>query len=219
MPKNVSAQASKAYLSISKPYTALADVFKDGIRNEESDSRLVAEAQYGHAWWKDDFNEALVKQVIFAYQRFSIIHLEKAYAALTVADVTHRTSSDPNNYADTANHLSHLIAVGQLNATMSRPSKDVRTWIVRFQKLAEAAPHADTEGENYEKLKRQGEKIKSLMDDVREIDRQVGFSKEYISDAKKGRKSNSGLGDDENMAPFSLRQDIFPQDEDMMAGL
>ena len=220
MPNNVNSQASKAYQALGKPYTALADVFKEGINNEESNSMLISEAQYGHACWRDDSNEGLVKQVIHAYQRFSVLHLKKAYAALTVAEVTRRTSPDPNNYADTANHLSHLIAMGQLNATISRPSEDPMTWVVRFGKTAGAAPHIESEEQKYDSLKRQGEKITMLMDDVREADRQFGFSKEYISDAKKAKKmKESGQGDDESMPVFSLHQDIFPQDEDMMADL
>lgn len=218
MPKNVNSQALKAYQTIGLAYTALADVFKKGIRDDESSSRLIAEARYGHACWKDDFNEGLVKQVIHAYQRFSVLHLEQTYAALTVAEVTRRTSPDANNYTDTANYLSHLIAIGQLNASISQPSEDVMTWVVRFGKLAVAGPHTDFEEEKYENLKSQAARITTLMNDVREFDRQIGFSKEYILDAKKAKKlKDSGQGDEDSMPAFSPHQDLFNQDEDMMA--
>ena len=87
----------KTFQSLGKPYTALADLFKNGVKNEESNSKIIAEAQYAHLCWRDDSNEGLVKQVIHAYRRFSVQHLEQAYTALTVGDVTRSTSPDPNN--------------------------------------------------------------------------------------------------------------------------
>ena len=51
LPKTISLQASKQYHAICKAYDGLADIFKDGILNEESDQRLVAEATAGEAWW------------------------------------------------------------------------------------------------------------------------------------------------------------------------
>lgn len=218
MPKNVSSQASRAYQTIGKAYVALADIFKRGIKNEENNSRLLAEARYGHEHWEADFNEGLVKQIIHAYQRFSILHLEKAYAALTVAEVNRRTSPDANNYADTANQISRLIAMGQLNASVSQPSEDVAKWVVRFGHSAQDSSPVHPEEVKIDRLKSQTAKISRLMNDIQELDRQLGFTKEYILDAKAAKKmKDNGQDNGDNMPTFTVHQDLFNQDEDMMA--
>lgn len=51
LPKTLSQQARKQYSAICKAYDGLAEVFKDGILNDESDQRLIAEATAGEAWW------------------------------------------------------------------------------------------------------------------------------------------------------------------------
>ena len=51
LPKTLSQQATKQYHATCKAYDGLADVFKDGILNEESDQRLIEEATAGEAWW------------------------------------------------------------------------------------------------------------------------------------------------------------------------
>ena len=210
----------KTYQSLGKPYTALAEVFKSGVKNEEADGKLIAEAQYAHHCWRDDCNEGLVKQVIHAYRRFSVQHLEQVYTALTVGDVTRRTFPDPNNYADTANYLLQLISMGQLNARISRASDDPMTWVVYFNSSSGESSHAQSEDQQYDNLKRQTEKISMLMDDVREADRQLGLSKEYIMDAKKSKKAkDNGQGDEDAIPGLSLHQDNFLHDEDMMEDL
>ena len=51
LPKTVSPAATKQYKALCRAYDGLADVFKDGIINEESNQRLIAEARAGEAWW------------------------------------------------------------------------------------------------------------------------------------------------------------------------
>ena len=210
----------KTYQSLGKPYTALADIFKNGVKDEESDGRLIAEAQYAQLCWRDDSNEGLVKQVIRAYRRFSVQHLEQTYTALTVGDVSRRTSPDPNNYSNTANYLLRLISMGHLNATISQPSEDPMTWVVHFNRSANGALRVPSEEQQYNDLRRQTEKISMLMEDVREADRQFGLSKEYITDGRKHKKAKeNGHGDEDAIPGLSLHQDNFPQDEDMMEDL
>lgn len=211
----------KTYQSLGKAYVALAEAFNEGIKNEESDSRLIEEARYGHACWKEDFNEGLVKQVVGAYRRFSVQHLENIYTALTVADVTRRTSPDPNDYTETANYLAYLISMGQLNASISESSEGPMTRVVRFNSFTGARRFALSESQQLEGLKRQTYRNTLLTDHVREADRQFGVSKEYIQEVKKAKKlQEGGQGGEETMAgEFSLHSDVFSQDEDMMADL
>lgn len=109
--------------------------------------------------------------------------------------------------------------MSQLDASISQPSEDVATWVVHFGQLAKDGSPTDPEEVKIDRLKSQTTKISRLMNDVQELDRQLGFSKEYISDAraaKKNKDSAQEIGD--NMMPnFAVHQDLFNQDEDMMA--
>ena len=51
LPKTISPSATKQYHALCRAYDGLADVFKDGITDEESNQRLIAEARAGEAWW------------------------------------------------------------------------------------------------------------------------------------------------------------------------
>ena len=214
-PKNISAQTARTYQALGKPYTNLAEVFKEGIKNEENESKLVAEAEYAHGVWQEDFNEGLIRQVISAYRQFSVQHLEQAYRALTVADVTRRTSPNPEDYAGTANYLLELIQKDLLEAEVSSGSSDEpATWVLRFNSFDGKNISAQSEDQQYDALKRQIEKVSSLTDDVREADRQLGLSKEYVHDARLKLKisKENALEDDR----ATQNPEFFIQDEDMM---
>lgn len=164
-----------------------------------------------------DCNSGLVRQVVDAFRQFSVLRLEKTYAALTVADITRRTSPDPNDYTGTGDYLIHLISSDKLNATISEPSDDPASWIVRFSNDT-IGPLARSEEQQYEALVKQTRKVKVLMDHIQETDRKLSLSTQYIKEEKKKKK---GMGEDgENANPWSHNAgDTFDQDEDMMAGI
>ncbi|KAL9073850.1 MAG: hypothetical protein Q9161_002682 [Pseudevernia consocians] len=219
LPKTISQQASKQYHAICKAYDGLAEVFKDGILNEESDQRLIAEATAGEAWWAPDFNRSLIVQVINAFRQFSVLQLGKTFAALTVADIARRTSPDPNDYAGTGEYVIHLISSGVLNATISQPSTDPASWILRFSDST-SGPLSRTEEEQHQHLEKQTRKIKSLMEHIREADRKLSLNKDYIAEAKKAKKTrlNDVEGGMEENA-WMTQGDAYEHDEDMMADL
>ena len=51
LPKTINQQATKQYRATCRAYDGLAEVFRDGILNEESEQRLIAEATAGEPWW------------------------------------------------------------------------------------------------------------------------------------------------------------------------
>lgn len=159
----------------------------------------------------------MIRQVIDAFRQFSVLQLERTYAALTVADITRRTSPDPNDYADTGEYLIHLISSGKLNATISEPSEDPASWIVRFSDDT-SGPLARSEEQQYEALAKQTRKVKVLMDHIRETDRKLSLSAQYIKEEKKKKKEkemDGGIPD----AWLPRTNDTFEQDEDMMADM
>lgn len=237
MPNITHVQVAKQCRAIARAYEGLAEVFKTSLAEEESAQRLIDEANAGRNVWGpvspttrenhcfteptltsfQDCNGGLVRQVIEAFRQFSVVRLEKVYAALTVADITRRTSPNPNDYAETGSYLINLISSGKLNATITEPSEDPATWIIRFSD-GTSGPLARSEEQQYEALVKQTRKIKVLMDHIREYDRKLSLSKEYINDAKRRKKEKADHG--ENGNPFGTSGlDTFDQDEDMMADL
>ena len=165
--------------------------------------------------WQDS-NTGLVGQVIDAYRKFSILELEKTYSALTVAEIARCTSSDPYDYAETGRYMVHLISSRQINATISEPSQDPETWIIRFSDST-SGPLARSEEQQYEALLKQTRRVKTLTDHIKEIDRKLSLSKDLIVDAKKRRKEKIEQGGSEGEHVWS--RDGFDQDEDMMADI
>ena len=169
--------------------------------------------------YDQDFNHGLVLQVISAFRQFSVLQLGKTFAALTVADIARRTSPDPNDYAGTGDYVIHLISIGVLNATISQPSNDPASWILRFPD-PRSGPLSHTEEQQHQHLEKQTLKIKSLIEHIRETDRKLSLNKDYIAEAKKAKKARqNGLegGGDENA--WMAHTDGYEHDEDMMADL
>lgn len=44
-------QAAKQYRALGKPYDALAEVFEKSMKEEETNSKLIAEADAGYQLW------------------------------------------------------------------------------------------------------------------------------------------------------------------------
>lgn len=53
MPRTTNPQATKLYRSLTKAYTALAEIFKDGVSKEISAQRLLLEIEAGQNLWQE----------------------------------------------------------------------------------------------------------------------------------------------------------------------
>ena len=133
---------------------------------------------------------------------------------MTIAEITRRTSADADDFAGTGDYVINLISSNKLNATISQPSEDPATWIVRFYDPA-SGPLARSEEQQYEALAKQTRKVKVLADHIREVDRKLSLSKEYIQDAKK-RKSHDDNGGGDDGYPFGHDTGFIGADEDVM---
>ena len=155
-------------------------------------------------------------QVIDAYRQFSVLQLEKTFAALTIADITRKTSPNPNDYAETAQCLVQLIAAGKLNATISKPSEDPASWVVRFSDPT-SGPLARSEEQQYEALAKQTQKVNVLTNHMREMDRKLSLNKDYIGDARRKKKQAASDATEENR--WAATENAWDHDEDMMGDL
>ena len=163
-----------------------------------------------------DHNTGLVLQVVDAFRRFSILKLENTYVALRIAEVAERTSPDPKNYVETANYIMSLIKSNQLNAQLHETSEDPQDWILRFAQTPMSGPQARTEQQQHADLVNQTRRMTELTAHVKDVDRRLGLSKEYIDWAKKAQKTKD-VSNDLNLTMFS--SDDYIGDEDMMADL
>lgn len=127
-------------------------------------------------------NFGLVRQAADAFRRFSVIELGKTYTALRIADVAKRTSPTPTDSAETANYVKDLIVSRQLKASITEIGSDLGSWVLRFEDgSAEAAP----ESQIYEDLTKAKEHMENLIAHIRESDRKLGLSREYLDYTKK----------------------------------
>ena len=159
--------------------------------------------------------------MVQAFRQFSILQLGKTFAALRIADIARRTSPDPNDHAGTGDYIIHLISTGVLNATISQPSDDPGSWILRFSEST-GGPLSRTEEQQHQHLEKQTHKIELIMESIREADRKLSLHKDYIAEAKKVKKSRQNMpqsGEDESSFPIFTPGDDYEHDEDMMTDL
>ncbi|KAL8831767.1 MAG: hypothetical protein Q9170_005157 [Blastenia crenularia] len=215
LPKTTASQVAKQVRTLGKPYEALEDIFKDGQSKELDMRRLNAEVQVGSQKWSEDHNLSLVFQVLDAYRQFTIIKLESTYAALPLPKVTERISPDSDNHAETAQYIAMMIGNGHLNATLDKRTEHPQSWVLRFASSSSTGPHAYSERESYEELIKQAARTAKLADHVRQTDRKLSLSKEYINSIKQSRtdvESSANAGDEAPSMPAQTPYD----DEDIM---
>ncbi|KAL9104707.1 MAG: hypothetical protein Q9163_000385 [Psora crenata] len=217
LPKTVNSLAVKTYQNLSKPYIALANIFVEDIENEEGAANVVAEVRAGQQIFMEECNLGLVRQVINAYRQFSVQRLEKTCAALTISEVSRRTSENPNDHTETGRYVIGLISSGLLNAAISQSSEDPATWVLRFCTARGEGLHVRSEEQQYDELVRQAERIRALQSHVKEADRKYGLSKEYIQEVKRLTKAKDGVAGNEDGSPWYAPGYEFDHDEDMMA--
>ncbi|KAI4183900.1 MAG: hypothetical protein L6R41_005122 [Letrouitia leprolyta] len=213
LPKTTTSQVAKQVRTLGKPYEALGEIFKDGQSKELDARRLNAEIHAGNQKWSEDYNLSLVLQVLDAYRQFTIVKLGTTYAALPLPLITQRTSSNPNDHMETAQYISMMISNGRLNATLDQRTQDPQSWVLRFASSPSTGPHARSEQENYEELVAQAARNAELANHVRETDRKLTLSKEYLNWLRQSKKDTGNAGNEGDEAPTLPGQH---DDEDIM---
>ncbi|KAI9810393.1 MAG: hypothetical protein M1827_006279 [Pycnora praestabilis] len=212
-PRTSSGSVFKTFRAIAKPYDAVAHAFVLGNLQ-----RLREEIEVGQHIWRDDNNTGLLIQILDAHRRFAIINLEKTYSTLSIPEISIRTSPTENDHTEVEAYIVSLISSGQLNATLFHPSDPQRPTMLQFASSSTAGPQAQTEAVQYKDLQDQTMKIMRLAEHVKETDRRLALSKEYIEWMKKAKKNKgsgaiAGGGDH----AMDMTWDDGPVDEDMMA--
>ncbi|MCJ1321225.1 hypothetical protein MMC15_006569 [Xylographa vitiligo] len=212
MPKTTNSYAARTFRAIAKPYDTLADAFKEG-----NGEKLYAEVQAGQQTWHKDCNMGLVLQVLNAFRRFLILKLEKTYAALPISLIAQQTSPQPNNIAETESYLTSLIASGQLNATLVPSTNIAETAILRFAATSHDGPLARSEMQNFKDLHKQTVKFTYLTRHIKDTERRLELSKDYLEWARKNQKPKDTGPETANQG--TMGNNGYGVDEDMLADM
>ena len=145
--------------------------------------------------------------VLDAFHRFNIRHLEDTYRTLSVRDISQRdfvaldTTSDyqPSlplqaDEAATEQYILSMIARGELNATLSHPPNS--SAIVHFHHGTSRA----SEMEQLQKVERQIERTMAVTQQIKNLDRKMTLSKEYVTWIAKTRKNSQVVGAQANIS-------------------
>ncbi|KAE8412035.1 hypothetical protein BDV36DRAFT_272592 [Aspergillus pseudocaelatus] len=123
-PDVVSSHVIRAYQSLVKPYTSLADAFEKGDYQ-----RLKAEA--AQSIWRLDNNTGLVHQVIKAFTKCMTLKLGRTFSALTMADVTQQ-ASDCSSLREVESLVASLVMSGAFSAVLLQSHNYDDTTMLRF---------------------------------------------------------------------------------------
>lgn len=108
-----------------------------------------------------------------------------------------------------------MISSGRLNATLDQRSQDPQSWVLRFALSSSTGPHARSEQESYEELVKQAARNAKLAEHVRETDRKLTLSKDYINWLKQSKKEAGSAANEGEEASTLPSQQPF-DDEDIM---
>jgi COP9 signalosome complex subunit 3 len=177
LPRTHNQAVMKSLKSVGRSYDALAETF------EKRDwKKLQAEMDQGMQIWHDDGNLRLVNEVSDALLRYRVIDLQKTYAALQVSRVAKHLGLPTDQ---TLRMLSEIIREGQINASITQAnSGSPGDAVLHFHFTTTAQPGGDLEA--------QAKRIEDLTSFIRDADRRLQLSKEYIDYAKRSKRGAAG---------------------------
>ncbi|KAH0538475.1 hypothetical protein FGG08_004924 [Glutinoglossum americanum] len=202
LPRIANNGALKSYRELARAYDNFAEVFKSG-----NATRLREEFEVGEELWKNEKNYGLMLLVLDAFHRFNIRHLEDTYSTLSVHDICQRdfialdtTSQNkpslPQAHADetaTEQYILGMIERGELSATLSHPPQAEEQRSLAMVHFLPGS-HGVSEVEQLRKAEEQVECTVAITEQIKNLDRKLGLSKEYIAWMHKNKKTAQQLG-------------------------
>ncbi|KAI5363593.1 putative COP9 signalosome complex subunit 3 protein [Septoria linicola] len=164
----------KAIKALSKPYDELALDF-----TQRNGKKFQANAETAFQIIQDDGNIGLVKEVSNALQRYRVIDLQRTYAALPVVRIANLLEIDAGEALQT---LQSMIQGGYLAASLSGAGADT---VLRFHDTATSQTQDDLEA--------QTTRIQALVTQVREADRRLQLTKEFVEHQKRNHRSELSI--------------------------
>ncbi|CAK1366963.1 COP9 signalosome complex subunit 3 [Cercospora beticola] len=156
----------KALKSCSKMYDELATDFM-----QRNTRKFQADAETGVELIQDDGNFGLVKEVVDALKRFRVIDLQQTYAAIGVTRMASLLELDPG---EALQLLQSMIQDGHLSASLSGAGADT---VLRFHDAEPSNSQSDLEAQTF--------RIQALVAQIRDADRRLQLTKEYVDYQKR----------------------------------
>ncbi|KAK3671825.1 hypothetical protein LTR78_008370 [Recurvomyces mirabilis] len=220
LPRTHDGAVMKSIRSVARPYEALADCF------EQRDWRkLQAEMEAGMQTWHNDGNLRAVREVREALLRFRVQDLQKRYAALSIERVGLYLGFSSEQ---TLQMVGEMIRQKQLHASITpSPNDTAANAVLRF--------HFDiTPAVQDDELEQQTKRIESLITSVRDADRRLQLTKEYVEFQKRQKRAGPDAADLADQMDLSYEapmvagrgmdgegdfmEELEDGDEDIMAG-
>ncbi|GAB7348375.1 hypothetical protein MBLNU459_g6812t1 [Dothideomycetes sp. NU459] len=202
-------QTHRAISAMSRPYEALADIFKN-----RDVQRFAAEVDAGASVWDEDANTSLVNEVAESVRRYRVIDLQKTYSALSVERIAVHLSLSA---ASTTALLGTMIRDGHIQATLPQ-THDASPPVLRF---LSHDPNSPTVGLDQDRiLQAKYAQIDELSRHVYDAERKLAVTKEYIDFVRRNKRAE-GAGAPGYEDPMEEVFDNIPgdPDEDMMSDM
>ncbi|EME42395.1 hypothetical protein DOTSEDRAFT_45934 [Dothistroma septosporum NZE10] len=201
-PKTVDPSVYKSIRVLAKSYDALSDDF-----DRRDYKKFNAEVGVAANIWEDDGNLRLVREVGEALMRYRVLDLQKTYATLPVARVADLIDLQE---AEATQLLRQMIQGGYLNAEISSADN-----VLQFHDTSVEPTAAN------DNLESQTQRIVALVSSIRDADRRLQLTKEYVEHAKRMKRSGDAIsGDPADMMDLSYDAPTLDDDgdEDLMNG-
>ncbi|TKA30477.1 hypothetical protein B0A50_02705 [Salinomyces thailandicus] len=206
LPRTHNTSVMKSIRSLAKAYDTLAEDFE-----KREFRKMAAEMEVGAQVWLDDGNMRLVKEVGDALLKYRVVDLQKTYAALPVS----RVANFLGFAADTTAHmLAEMIRSGNLQASISQSAAPGDA-ILRFHPTS-------TILESDIDLEAQTRRIQDLTTFVRDADRRLQLTKEYVDVQRRAKRAGpeNDMADQMDLTwdqPLPELAGVEDGDEDIMA--
>ncbi|KAJ5888824.1 hypothetical protein N7495_008865 [Penicillium taxi] len=201
-PVSITSQHLENLQFHAKPYIDFAQAFIS------SDYKKVeAQVQASQDLWTADYNMGLINQVLVAFKKYSLIKINKTFAALTVSEISEQLSWLPDDPKGAESSIASLIMSGALNAVLvHRPMADT---MVRFINET-TSPRLSHEIETQDRFKGESQSLEALMRGLTEINHSLGLSDAYVD----GLETSQHMEEDRAMTTMTnIGTDI---EEDLM---
>jgi COP9 signalosome complex subunit 3 len=196
IPRTHNAAVLKSCKSVSKAYEALADNFE-----KRQYRKFSAEVEVGQGVWVEDGNTRLVKEVGDALLRWRVLDMQKTFSTLPISRVAAHLNATINGTLDL---LTDMLELGHLDAHIT-PQTSTTEAVLHFH-LA-PTPTSSTDPEN-DSLEARTKRIQSLIAALKDADRRLQLTKEYVEVQKRNKRTGGPDGDPADMMDLTYDQPI-----------
>nr|POF14925.1 cop9 signalosome complex subunit 3 [Quercus suber] len=180
-PRTLDQQVSKNLKALSKAYEALAQDFE-----KRDYKKYLAEAEVGRALWSQDGNGGLVKEVADALLRYRVVDLQNTYTALPISRVASRVDLPADQ---TLQLVTDMIRAGHVSADLASSGEGPapESTVLRFH-----PPATSTTVSAENTLEAQTQRIQSLVTHIRDADRRLQLTKEFVDHQRRAKRAGPG---------------------------